>query len=100
MTTTRSGSRAAAESATISREAGIAVVVAPVVAKALPVVTGRLRERYPGLSAEIVEHHVNVAAVRLTGDARIHDYLPILIEPNASTSLSHCHIGDQRVDDR
>ena len=63
------------------------LVVGPLVARALPLVTARLRERHPSVPAEIVKHHVHLAAVRLTSEARIQDYLPILIERTASGSL-------------
>jgi hypothetical protein len=52
--------------------------------------TARLCDRHPGVPAEIVEHHVKRAAVQLTGEARIPDYLPILIERRASESLREC----------
>ena len=65
-----------------------AVAVVPMVARALPVITARLRARHPMVSAEVVEHHVSVAAARLMRQARIHDYLAILIERTASASLA------------
>ena len=71
-------------------EDGALVVDAPLVAHVLPVVTARLCDRHPGVPAEIVEHHVKRAAVQLTGEARIPDYLPILIERRASESLREC----------
>ena len=57
------------------------------VARTLPIVTARLRERYPSMPAELVAQHVNAAAVRLANQARIHDYLSILIERTASESI-------------
>ena len=66
-----------------------AVEVVPMVARALPVITARLRTRHPMVPAEVVEHHVSVAATRLMRQARIHDYLAILIERTASVSLAH-----------
>ncbi|MGZ4710183.1 MAG: three-helix bundle dimerization domain-containing protein [Acidimicrobiales bacterium] len=58
------------------------------VARALPVITTRLRARHPAVPAEVVEHHVSAAAARLIRQARIPDYLPILIERTASSSLA------------
>ena len=75
------------ESDLASSEGG-AVAVAPVLARALPVMTARLQARHPALPAEVVEHHVHLAAVRLIRQARIEDFLPILIERSASTSLA------------
>jgi len=69
----------------------VALVLDPFVARTLPLVTARLRERHPSVSAEVVEHHVNLAAARLTKEARIHDYLPILIERTASGSLRRAY---------
>ena len=65
----------------------LVLAVGPLVARMLPLVTARLRERHASVPPEVVEHHVNVAAARLTSEARIHDYLPILIERTASGSL-------------
>ncbi len=50
--------------------------------------TDRLLERYPAVPAEVVMHHVNAAAARLTREARIPDFLPILIERMAATWLA------------
>jgi hypothetical protein len=66
---------------------GPAVVLTPLVARVLPTLTAHLLERHPTVPAEVVEHHVHAAAVRLTREARIHDYLAILIERTASESL-------------
>ncbi len=63
------------------------VGVAPSVARALTLLTARLRERHPTVPAQIVERCVNDAACRLMDEARIHDYLPILIERRARASL-------------
>ena len=70
---------------------GAEVVLAPLVARALPLMTVRLRERHPAIPAEDVEHQVNLAAARLSRSARVHDYLPILIERMASAALAQRH---------
>jgi len=57
-------------------------------ARALPRVTARLRERHPTVPATVIERHVNAAIALLSREARIHDYLPILIERTAAASLA------------
>lgn len=64
------------------------VVGVPIVARALPVITARLRARHPAVPAVVLERHVSAAAARLIREARIFDYLPILIERTAAASLA------------
>jgi hypothetical protein len=66
------------------------VVVVPIVARALPVMTARLRARYPAVPGVVVERHISVAAAHFLRQSRIHDFLPILIERRASASLAGC----------
>jgi hypothetical protein len=63
-------------------------LVAPAVVKAVPLIAARLRERHPEVPVEVVDQHVEAAALRLVREARIHDFLVILIERSASTSLA------------
>ena len=60
----------------------------PMVTRSLPHVAARLSERHPGTPVEVVIDHVQVAAVALSREARIQDFLPILIERMASASLA------------
>jgi len=86
MTTLESTTAIGLASASISTADDV-VVAAPLVARALPLVVARLIDRYPSAPAGMVEHHVRAAAARVTSEARIHDYLAILIERAASASL-------------
>lgn len=59
----------------------------PTVARSLPLVAARLGERHPETPVEVVLDHVQAAAAALSREARIQDFLPILIERMASASL-------------
>ena len=63
------------------------VLLSPTVARSLPLVAARLSERHPELPVEVVIDHVQAAAAVLSREARIQDFLPILIERMASASL-------------
>ena len=65
-----------------------AISIAPVVVRVLPLITLRLSERHPAIPTAVVDRHVRAAAILLTSEARIHDFLPILIERRASASLA------------
>ena len=98
MTTIETRSPETADLTEIAPAAGREMVLAPAVAKALPVVAATLCERYSGLAAATVERHVHAAALELTDHARIHDYLPILIERRAAASLRrHASASDTRA---
>ena len=87
MTTIETRWPEAADLTEISPAEGREIALAPAVAKGLPLVAATLCERFSGLAAATVERHVHAAAVELTDHARIHDYLPILIERRAAASL-------------
>ena len=63
------------------------MLLSPTVARSLPQVAAHLRERHPDAPVEVVIDHVQAAAAVLSREARIQDFLPILIERMASASL-------------
>lgn len=62
------------------------VTVEPAVRRALPEIAARVRRRHPAASAEVVQRSID-SAMRQFQDARVRDYLPILIERVASAAL-------------
>ncbi len=74
------------------------VGIATAVRRALPEIEARVRRRHPAASADVVQRSID-AAIQQFQDARVHTYLPILIERAASAALGdelHWAARDER----
>ncbi len=58
----------------------------PILARALPIIEADLARRYPRVPVERVQHHLSQASTR-AAQARVRDFLPILVERWAEKSL-------------